>query len=92
LPFAIAAALNVLVSAADRLQVHSEHIAGYGFLFGAPWAWRLDYGWFGNVRSQWLQAFMGCAVILWIPAALYSGCVWLLFFGLGVGAGRRSRR
>jgi len=24
-------------------------------------------------------------LILWIPAALYSGCLWLLFFAFGFG-------
>ena len=44
-PFAIAAVLNVLVLSADRLHLHREHVAGLGFLFGAPWAWLLDRGW-----------------------------------------------
>ena len=46
LPFAIAAILTVLMSVADRLQMHREHIAGYGFLFATRWAWLLDHDWF----------------------------------------------
>jgi hypothetical protein len=36
LPFAIAAALNGLLLVADRFHLPSEHIAGYGLLFGTP--------------------------------------------------------
>jgi hypothetical protein len=84
LPLAIAAVLNVLVIAADRLHLHREHIAGFGFLFATPWAWLLDHpSWFGNVHNRSLMALIGYALFLWIPAALYSGCLWLLFFGFG---------
>jgi len=55
LPFAAAAALTVLINVADRLHLRREHIAGYGFLFATPWAWLLDRGWFGDVRSRWAQ-------------------------------------
>lgn len=46
LPFAVAASLTFLVSSADRLHLRIEHVAGYGFLFGAPWAWLLDRDWY----------------------------------------------
>jgi hypothetical protein len=46
LPFAIAAVLNVLLIAADRLHLNRQHVAGYGFLFATPWGWLLDSGWF----------------------------------------------
>ena len=89
LPFAIAAVLNVLMLVADRLHIRSEHIAGYGFLFGTPWAWLIDYIWFGlldhiwrgTIRSYSLTASMGYMAILWIPALLYSTYFWLLFSG-----------
>ena len=79
LPFAIAALLNVLMLVADRLHMRSEHLAGYGFLFGTPWAWLIDYVWFGlfdqiwrgTVHSHWLAASIGYVVFLWIPAVLY---------------------
>src|SRR5436190_852803 len=86
LPFAAAAALTVLINVADRLHLHREHISGYGFLFATPWAWLLDRGWFGDVRSRWAQEFIAYAVILWIPALLYSGSLWLLLRGFGFGA------
>jgi len=76
-PFIIAAALTILINGDDRQ--HAERNAGYGFLFGAPWDWLLDRGWFGHVHSRWLQTIIGYAVILWIPALLYSGCLWALF-------------
>ncbi len=91
LPFAAAAALTVLINVADRLHLRREHIAGYGFLFARPWACLLDRGWFGDVRSRWAQEFIAYAVILWIPALLYSGCLWLLLRGFGFWARRDSR-
>src|SRR5580700_6851770 len=78
-PFAIAGVLNTLLLAADRF--HSEHIAGYGFLFASPWAWLLDWGWIPSRHNRLLLHLIGYAVILWIPAALYSGCLWLLLAG-----------
>src|SRR5712692_4990081 len=63
---------------------HREHVAGYGFLFATPWAWLLDHPrWLGNVHNRSLMALIGYVLFLWIPASLYSGCLWLLFFGLG---------
>ncbi len=73
-PFVIAFALNVLVLASDHLTLRREHIAGLCFLFGTPWAWLLDQGWFGNVNNQ----FAFFAVILWVPAMLYSASLWIL--------------
>jgi hypothetical protein len=99
LPFAIAAVLNVLMIAADRLHWHREqHIAGYGFLFATPWAWLIDFIWFGfldhiwrgNVHSNWITALMGYVAILWIPAALYSTCLWLLISGVKIISRRHS--
>ena len=92
LPFAIAAALNVLMLVADRFHLRSEHIAGYGFLFGTPWAWLLDHGWFGGARSRWLIALEVYLVVLWIPAALYSCCIWLVFAGLKMISRRHSNQ
>jgi len=91
LSFAIAAVLNALMLAVDRLHLQREHIAGYGFLYGAPWAWILDHGWFPNPHNRSLQALIGYVVILWIPAALYACCIWLLFLGLRIISTRRSR-
>ena len=78
-PFAIAAVLNVLVLNADRLHLHREHVAGLGFLFGAPWAWLLDRGWVPDYHHPRMRLLIGYAIILWIPALLYSSCLWLLF-------------
>ena len=93
-PFAIASVLNVLMLGVDRLHLHREHIAGYGFLFGTPWAWLIDYIfdhiWRGTVHSHWLTAATGYVAVLWIPAALYSTCLWLLFRGLKIISRRHS--
>ena len=79
LPFAIAVVLTVLMASADQFHLHREHIAGYGFLFGSPWAWLLDRPGLFAVHNRKLIALSGYVVILWIPAALYSACIWLVF-------------
>ena len=43
----------------------------------------------GNVHNRSLEALFGYAVVLWIPAVLYSACLWLLVVGLKIFAGRR---
>ena len=87
-PFAVAVALTVLMIVVDRLHLRSEHIAGFAFLFGAPWAWLLDHDWFGNLHSRWAESLITYAVILWIPALLYSACLWLILRGLGFRTAR----
>ena len=89
-PFAGATALTVLISFADRFHLRSERMAGFGFLFGTPWAWLLDHNWLGNAHTRRVQSLISYAVVLWIPALLYFGCLWLLLRVLGVGA-RRAR-
>jgi hypothetical protein len=90
LPFALAAGLTVLISFSDRLHLRAERIAGYGFAFGTPWAWLLDHDWFGNLHSRWVESLITYAVLLWVPALLYSACLWLLLLlrVLGFLAGR----
>ena len=80
IPFVVAATLNVLDIIARPLHWRAEHIDGYCFLFGTPWGWLLDNGWIGAVDSKWLDAVIAYLVILWIPALLYSGCLWLVFW------------
>jgi len=58
-PFAIAAVLNVLMLNADRFHLRREHIAGYGFLFGTPWAWLLDRGWVPDYHHHNMQLLFG---------------------------------
>lgn len=77
-PFAVAAALNVLVNIARPLHWRTEHVAGYCFLFATPWGWLLDRGWVGPIHSRWLDALMAYLILLWFPAMLYSACLWLL--------------
>src|SRR5882762_6976482 len=54
-PFVIAGVLNILSISASRFHLQSEHLAGYGFLFAAPWGWLVDRGWFENVHSRFLE-------------------------------------
>jgi len=90
-PLAIAATLTILISIADRLRWHREHIAGYGFLFATPWAWLVDHNWFGNIHTRWVETLTSYATILWVPALLYSGCLWLLIRAFAVATNRPSR-
>jgi hypothetical protein len=89
-PFAIAGVLTVLVFNLDRLHLYRERIIGYGFLFAAPWAWLLDLLWIPNVHSGCKGELLGCVILLWIPAALYSVCVWLLFVAVRMASRRRD--
>ena len=92
LPFGIAAVLNVLGLFADQLHLHRQRVAAYGFLFSTPWAWLLDHAWFGAVHNRWLDGLLVYTEILWIPAALYSFCIWLMLVGckIATAPARRS--
>jgi len=60
-PFIIAATLTVLMNTVSR--GHAQRVTGYGFLFGAPWAWLLDRGWLENVHSRRAEALIAYALI-----------------------------
>lgn len=90
-PFVVAAVLTVLSRFADRVHLNLQRIAGYCFLFGAPCGWLLGRDGFGGAHGRWMQLLIDGAVMLWIPALLYSGCLWLLLRLLGLGARRVPR-
>lgn len=77
LPFVIAAALQLLGFTARPLGWRLERISGYAFLWFPPWAWLLDRGWL-DVRNKAVEAILAYVVLLWIPALLYSLCLWSL--------------
>jgi hypothetical protein len=77
-PFAIAGALNLLMWVSDRYHWHGALVSHYAFFFGLPWARLLGEIWVPNPRSHFLQALLGYALVFWIPAALYCGCVWIV--------------
>jgi hypothetical protein len=85
LPLAIAFVLTGLLTFGGRFHLRMQHIAGYGFAFYTPWAWLLDHADFGRVRSRWLDSAITYAFVLWIPAILYSTCLWIFLRLLGVG-------
>ena len=89
-PFLIAAALTTLMLFADRFHLYRERIAGYGFLFATPWSWLIDLFWIPGLQHGRLATVMGYALILWVPATLYSVCLWLLLYGIRYAAGLRS--
>lgn len=92
LPFLIAAVLSTLMLVADRFHLYRERIAGYGFLFGSPWAWLIElFGVPNLLHHRRLAIVMGYALVLWVPAALYSGCLWLLLYAIGYASNRRYR-
>jgi len=80
LPFLIAATLTVLTAGADIAHRPTEHLVGYGFIFASPWGWLIDrVAFLPRFHSYALRAAVGYIFILWIPAALYSASLWLLF-------------
>ena len=79
IPFGVAATLNILVALTRPMHWRSEHLAGYCFLFMTPWAWLLDRGWIPATQSKILNSILAALFILWIPALLYSACLWLIF-------------
>jgi hypothetical protein len=100
-PFIVALLLNALMVRADHLHLYreSQHIAGYGFLFGTPWSWIVDHIWFGFLYGiwrghihNWMRESLGYLTFLWIPAALYSASLWLVLTGIQIVWTRYSIR
>ena len=89
-PFAVASVLTVLVAFADKLHIRAQRVAGYGFLFATPWAWLIERLWMPNCHNGWIEAILGYVVILWIPATLYSVCLWLVMRAFRIPARRGS--
>ncbi len=91
-PFAIAALLNALMLGVEHLHLRLDYIARYGFVFSGPWVWLVNVGDItnrSNIQNRWLGGFITYVALLWIPAVLYSVCVWLLLVVLRIAA-RRS--
>ena len=84
LPFAIAALLNAIMVGVDHLHLHLNYIARYGFAFPGPWAWLVNVA--VNVQNPWFGGFITYVALLWIPAFLYSVCVWLVLVVLRISA------
>jgi hypothetical protein len=75
----------------EHLHLRLHHIARYGFVFSGPWAWIVNVADITkrlNVENRWLGEFITYVALLWIPAVLYSVCVWLLLVVLRVAARR----
>ena len=77
-PFAVAGALNVLMWTSDRYHWPGLRMTYYAFLFAMPWARLLGEIWLPNPRSHILQLLLGYVMVLWIPAALYYFCLWII--------------
>jgi hypothetical protein len=88
-PLAIAALLNAVMLGVEHLHLRLSHIANYGFLFPGPWVWLVNVADVANrlnVQNRWLAGFIGYVVLLWVPAVLYSVCVWLLLAAFRIAA------
>jgi len=75
----------------EHLHLRLHYIARYGFLFSGPWVWLVNVADITNhlnVQNRWLGGFITYVALLWIPAVLYSVCVWLLLVVLGIAARR----
>ena len=90
-PFGVAAVLSLLVSVARPLHWRSQRLVGYCFLFATPWLWLLNGGEFEWIHSRWLNILMNHLILLWIPAFLYSGGLWLLLRIFRTALGRTRR-
>jgi hypothetical protein len=90
-PFALAALLNALMLGVEHLHLRLDYIARYGFVFSAPWVWLVNAADIANrlnFQNRWLGGFITYVALLWIPALLYSVCVWLLLVVLRIAARR----
>ena len=90
-PFAVAALLNALMLGVEHFHLRLDFIARNGFVFYGPWSWLVNIGDITNrlnVQNGWLRGFTAYITLLWIPAVLYSMCVWLLLVVLRIAAGR----
>jgi hypothetical protein len=90
-PFAIAALLNALMLGVEHLHLRLDCIARNGFVFSGPWVWLVNVADITNrlnVQNRCLGGFIAYVALLWIPAVLYSVCVWLLLVVLRIAAGR----
>ncbi len=90
-PFAVAALLNAVMVGVVHLHIRLDYIARYGFVFSGPWAWIVNVGDITNrlnVQNRWLGGFIAYVALLWIPAVLYSACVWLLIVVLRIAPRR----
>jgi len=90
-PFAIAGLLNALMLGVEHLHLRLDYIARYGFVFSGPWVWLVNVADITNrlnVQNRWLGGFITYVALLWIPALLYSVCVWLLLVVLRIAARR----
>jgi hypothetical protein len=90
-PFAIAALLNAVMLGVEHLHLRLAYIARYGFAFTGPWTWFVNLAGITNrlnIQNRWLGGFIWYVALRWIPALLYSVCVWLLLLVLRI-AGRR---
>jgi hypothetical protein len=91
-PLVIAALLNALMLGVEHLHLRLDYIARYGFVFFGPWVWPAanvaDIADHLNGQNPWLGGFLWYVAILWIPAVLYSVCVWLLLVVVRIAARR----
>ena len=90
-PFAIAALLNAIMVGVEHLHLRLNSIARYWIAFSGPWAWLANFADITNrlnVQSRWLRGFITYVDLLWIPAVLYSICVWLLLVILSIATRR----
>ena len=88
-PFAIAALLNALMLGVEHFHLRLNYIARYGFVFSGPWFWLVSVADITNrlnVQNRWLGELIFYVDLLWIPAVLYSVCVWLLLVVLRIAA------
>lgn len=92
IPFVAAGVFTARSLFGDALHLSRHTTEKYGFLFAVPWAWLLDRSWIGSPHSRWLETLIVYLVLLWIPAALYSACLWMIMQLLALGIQGRKRQ
>lgn len=71
----------------EHLHLRLTYVARYGFVFSSPWDWLVKVGDITNrlnFQNRWVAGFIAYIVLLWIPALLYSACLWLLLVFLRI--------
>jgi hypothetical protein len=79
LPFVIAAILMSFALNAHRWDIARSHnLERYLFLFALPWAWIVDSISAPRFQNHLADVLVFYALLLWLPAFLYSLCIWTL--------------
>src|SRR5260370_13851317 len=75
----------------EHFHLRLNYIARYWLVFYRRWVWLANFADITNrlhVQNPRLGGLITYVVLLWIPAVLYSMCVWLLLVVFSIAARR----